>query len=575
MSESVLIFTFSPIQSFIREARRTTDLYAGSRMLAELAAAALEAIAAADGAVVYPVATRSGEQPDTPNKLVAIVPRERAMDIGRAAEEALQCRWSQIAEDARSNMLAYGLPGGGDAVWEAIWQRQTAPGYLWQCFWAASEIGSDGYKQAYERASRALDAVKRSRLFPAAEERGTKDSLSGQREALHRRKEKARDYWRQVSRLRRVTGAMLRRDGRERLDAIGAIKRFWPQRQSFPSTSSIACMPFLEAARKRAPAQLEAYRSALARSLGRWLYEPRANPGWPYDGDLLFEETLTAERLEASYRAKVEAAMLAPAREALKKLYKAVGSRPSPYYAVIVCDGDSMGERISKLLEEDYPQEAHRQFGQKLSEYSRQVKDAEGRDYARVVYNGGDDVLALTPACAAISFAHELAQMFHRITGATASAGIALAHHLSPLDAVLAQARRAEREAKNVDGKDAVCVTLMRRGGEHTTARGRWASVVDPLTEVLGYLAEGRLSSRFPYDVASTAYSIPEPGPMLQAELKRILARRSEGRLGEEQAKMLNRWAENVPGKAAELARWLIIARFLSNEGGNEHGALS
>ena len=40
MPDAVLIFTFSPIQSFIAEARRASDLYVGSQILVRLAKAA-------------------------------------------------------------------------------------------------------------------------------------------------------------------------------------------------------------------------------------------------------------------------------------------------------------------------------------------------------------------------------------------------------------------------------------------------------------------------------------------------------------------------------------------------------
>ncbi|NPV08294.1 MAG: type III-B CRISPR-associated protein Cas10/Cmr2 [Anaerolineae bacterium] len=574
MSHAVLIFTFSPIQSFISQARRTADLYAGSRILAELARAALEAIACAGSTIVYPARAGGGEQSDTPNKLVAVVPRERAADLGRAAEDALHRRWSQIVAAAGGNALAHGLPGHDDPGWQSIWRRQTAPRYLWQCFWAAARIGPDGYKGAYQQASRALDAAKRSRLFLPAEEWGTKDSLSGQREALHRQGERASDYWRQVSNLPRVTGALLRPFGRERLDAIGTVKRFWPHRDSFLSTSSIASQPFLDAAREQAPAQLQAYRQDLGTFLGRWLHEPRTDPDWPYDGDLLFQETLTPERLQASYRSGIETAALGPPLQALKKLHRTVGFPPSPYYAVVALDGDSVGEHISKLLEEGNPQEAHCQFGQKLSDFADVVQKVAALHSVSLVYNGGDDVLALAPASSALPFAHELAQEFHRVTAATASAGIAIAHHLSPLDAALEQAHQAQNLAKDIPGKDAVCVTLMRRGGEAITARGPWCSVIANLDQVTQYLAARKLSARLPYDIWQLAYAIPDANDMLRAELRRLVGRRAEALSGQQAnalTEALGRWAEALTETVEGLAQWLIIARFLAGaEGGSD-----
>ncbi|MGI6209370.1 MAG: type III-B CRISPR-associated protein Cas10/Cmr2 [Anaerolineae bacterium] len=575
MNDAVLIFTFSPVQSFISEARRTGDLYAGSRILTSLAAAAFRAITDAGGNPVYPAKHAADRSEDIPNKLVAVVPGDRAAEVGRAAEEALHRRWGEIAQQALDEMTKRGIPGRDDPVWRAIWDRQTAPGYLWQCFWAAAPIGSDGYSGAYRLASSVVDASKRSRVFPPAEEPGDKDALSGRRQALHRRGEKARDYW--AAAAERVTGAMLRPDGRERLDAIGAIKRFWPHGASFDSTSTVAASRFLDVAQERAGPSLARYREQLESVLGDYLYQPRAyDHDWPYDGDLLFEDTLAPQRLRNSYHVSLDSAALEGPRSALKELYHAAKASPSPYYAVIVLDGDSMGELISKLLDGPKARADHECLGSSLAEFSSKVGGLAAKHQARVIYNGGDDVLALAPAGSALRFAHALACEFNRFTDATASAGIAIAHHLSPLDAALEAAREAERQAKKVRDKGAVCVTLMRRGGEHTTARGRWEAVMPRLEEVVKYL-RGGLSGRCAYDVARLAYSLEGPGDMLRSELKRLLSR-YEGAPAEPSPKdlacRLNCWAAELPEGVKGLADWLIIARFLAGEWGGDNAAV-
>lgn len=587
MADTVLIFTFSPVQAFIAEARRASDLFAGSRILAELAGAAARAIEAAGGCLVYPHASEGSDQRDTPNKLVAVVPWDSAARLGRAAEEALQRRWREITAEARQEMRRRKLPDPDDA-WEQIWQRQTAPDYLWQCFWAAADGSGRTYSDAYCEASRMLDAAKHSRCFVQAEEHGEKDSLSGRREALHRAGERSRDYWRLAGKAAGVTGSLIRPEGRERLDAIGATKRFWPGAQSSPSTSSVAAAPFLAAGREKAPGELAAYRDAVE-ALG--LHTTSRDDYWPYDGDLFYEETLTPQRLEASYGIDVKDADLTAARAALRRLHGSVGFSPAAYYAVIVFDGDSMGEHIDKLLVGSEAQAHHSRFSAQLSAFSGRADAISKEHAAHIVYNGGDDVLALAPVATAIDFAHALSKAFTGDTSCTASAGIAMAHHLSPLDATLKAAREAEGKAKQVAGKAALCVSVLRRGGEETTARGQWRTSVEPLMEVVAAMRGGPLSSRFAYDVAGVAYSIDKPGEMLRAELKRLLERRSEGTLGDSLADTLDTWATDLAGKDVEqqvrrggeekackeaeaqsgpeqLARWLLIARFLAEHGG-------
>ncbi len=324
MPEAVLVFTFGPVQGFIAEARRASDLFAGSQTLVALAQAAARELSAR-GRLVYPAglgAGSAGQQAnlgqDVPNKLVAIVPWESAEKIGRAAERALWTRWRELAAGARE---AFRKQAGGafvDATWEAIWQRQTserdgtpsaeappgAAGSPWEVYWAVASLEGRDYRAAYEEASRGLDAAKRTRAFAPAEEDGEKDSLSGRRAALHTAGWTARKYWQQVS--ARVSPSLLRPEGRERLDALGVCKRFSPlleqQRAPIPSTSTVAAADFLARAKERAGGELQTYRAALEACLGPHLYRARAHDSdWPYDGDLLFAETLAPERLRDSY----------------------------------------------------------------------------------------------------------------------------------------------------------------------------------------------------------------------------------------------------------------------------------
>ncbi|MCS7252387.1 MAG: hypothetical protein NZ572_08250, partial [Thermoflexus sp.] len=173
-----------------------------------------------------------------------------------------------------------------------------------------------------------------------------------------------------------------------------AIKRFcelanWP----FPSTSTVASADFLERARQRAPNLLRDYGKAIRRVLGKNCYEPYGkDPNWPFDGDLLFEETLTLNRLTDSYHG-IESTdspdeAIQELRRSLSRLYEAVDGRPSPYYAIFVLDGDGIGERISALLEGPDPENEHRQFSRQLSEFARRVPDVMCKVFSKRVAHG-------------------------------------------------------------------------------------------------------------------------------------------------------------------------------------------
>ncbi len=568
MTDAILIFTFNPVQSFIAEARRAADLYAGSRILIELAQAAVRSIRDNNGGeLIYPAALTG----DAPNKIVARVPWDKAEQIGKSAKQAVLNRWSGIVTEARRGMEQRHFPID-DPAWEAIWGRQTKQDYFWGVFWAVARMPSEAdYPQAYREASRALDAVKRSRIFvPADDERGLKDSLSGSREALHTANEDAKKCWMSIA--EKVEAPEIRSEGRERLDAFGAIKRFGKiaPKGMFFSTSTVAAEDFLIEAKRKAGADLAKCKEAVTALLGGRPNRVRNDEQWPYDGDLFFLETLTAERLKDSYRIKkADEAQLDAARRALRALHKPVNFAPSPYYAIIVLDGDNMGQWISDCKDEA----GHRAVSEKLAAFADKVNGIVPDGFR--VYNGGDDVLALAPLAQALPMAKQLAGGFNAMTkGRTASAGIAIAHHLYPLEAALAAARAAEKHAKNAlnKAKAAVCVRALKRGGETVEVYSQWETLGDTFESLVKMFRDDSLSSRFAYDVIRSAYALNEADNKFEAELKRLLTRHRNDKHPNppdsvEWARKLRMWAEKLPEKSEELGRWLALARFVARGG--------
>lgn len=118
----------------------------------------------------------------------------------------------------------------------------------------------------------------------------------------------------------------------------------------------------------------------------------------------------------------------------------------------------------------------------------------------RLIYAGGDDVLAmlsvddLLPAIQFLRAAYsgsnfdtgttglQLDRGYARVGGrllrmmgetATASIGAIVAHHQSPLSAVLRDLRKAEKEAKN-NGRNAFCLRVLKRAGGEIGITGRF-----------------------------------------------------------------------------------------------------
>jgi hypothetical protein len=265
------------------------------------------------------------------------------------------------------------------------------------------------------------------------------------------------------------------------------------------------------------------------------------------------------------------------------------------YFAVLAFDGDDMGKWVSgdktptfatqlaeyhgggsleyfkrsahagkfaSFLETPRPLSPgyHLQFSECLSNFAvrcvhRIVEAFDGR----LIYAGGDDVVALLPADTALACARELRNAFcgeeltagpnHRLRQkspgfltsknyqgdggveipfavpgpkASASVGIAIAHFKSPLQDAVRAAHAAQKRAKGNPDKDAVAVTVLKRSGETVEWSARWADGgVDAAQCLLQALKDQVVSNKFPYRLGEliSAYR-SHPAPMAaKAEL--------------------------------------------------------
>ncbi|MBL9176081.1 MAG: type III-B CRISPR-associated protein Cas10/Cmr2 [Verrucomicrobiales bacterium] len=195
----------------------------------------------------------------------------------------------------------------------------------------------------------------------------------------------------------------------------------------------------------------------------------------------------------------------------------------------------------------------HLQFSECLSNFAlRCARSIVEANDGRLIYAGGDDVVALLPADTALACARELRNAFrgevlstvhdHRLRQkspgfltskdhqgdggveipfavpgpkASASVGIAIAHFKSPLQDAVRAAQSAEKRAKILQDKDAVAVTVLKRSGETVEWSARWAEGgVDAAQCLLEALKGEVVSSKFPYrlgELISNYRSQPAP----------------------------------------------------------------
>jgi CRISPR-associated protein Cmr2 len=335
------------------------------------------------------------------------------------------------------------------------------------------------------------------------------------------------------------------------------------------------------------------------------------------DGRLLFEDTYEEELnkpINKSHK-KLDKIQIRSALNALKEFLKVAKEyglpKPRKYFAVLMMDGDEMGKWLAGDKMPEYSQVLHpttkkqleaREDWQGILTTKRLMSPAihgfiskalgdfslklvryivEKENPGKLVYAGGDDVLALLPLDSVLKVARELRAAFSGeiFTGelgtdkecqefevkfndqktksgyiwientkgdkssrqllatmghkATASTGIVISHYKNPLDVTLTEVRKAEKAAKSQEGRNAFSLTFMKRSGEIMSAGAKWfyadktLDTVGLLLEFQNKFAEDYISSKFPYILRTEAEVLATltNNELYTAEIRRLLNR--------------------------------------------------
>jgi CRISPR-associated protein Cmr2 len=269
--------------------------------------------------------------------------------------------------------------------------------------------------------------------------------------------------------------------------------------------------------------------------------------------------------------------------DALKAVSRAAGTQPTPYYALVQMDGDHMGTILSNVSGTTQ----HSNMSKSLSMFARKhapeiVQEAHP---GRLVYAGGDDVLALTPLDGMLTMIDALQQRYRKTVApvvpdvskktVTASMGIAIGHHFTPLSVVRRASLEAEKLAKNRYGRNAFVVTLLRRSGEQTRVGCQWEYPSLTFTPIQLFQ---HFYTYFLYDVFSPKsihVLLSEVSALLglqipaqRSEIRRVLTRQLNEHLDDQQLKLLigevdqqlskEQKAERIAKKNASLAEQIV-----------------
>lgn len=253
---------------------------------------------------------------------------------------------------------------------------------------------------------------------------------------------------------------------------------------------------------------------------GQWIYEESFTKKALVDGGIINEEDCEPKLINSII-------------EVIKTLKKSINDKPSKYFAVLAMDGDKMGKWLSgthmdwpnlecsvhsavknsldgemKKKRRNLSPAIHSFISKSLNFFSlKVVRDIIEYEFpGKLIYSGGDDVLAFLPMDYALELAEKVRFAFSgnidesgkidlsQTKGyilfkekgdkkiiptmgnkATMSAGIVIAHKNHDLADILRNVRDAEKEAKEEHGRNAFTVRIIRHSGGITKSGFKWS----------------------------------------------------------------------------------------------------
>ncbi|NLI56169.1 type III-B CRISPR-associated protein Cas10/Cmr2 [bacterium] len=175
----------------------------------------------------------------------------------------------------------------------------------------------------------------------------------------------------------------------------------------------------------------------------------------------------------------------------------------------------------------------HREISRRLSEFSIQEtrKIIEEENYGKIIYSGGDDIMAFVALNSLLDVIKKLRDTFslEKYMGkrATASMGVVIGHYEEPLSFLLEELRKALKDTKNV-GRDRYTIKIIKKSGTIKEFNLPWyidgISSVDLLKEITFLFSEKILSFNFPYDLDERDF-VDFPDEILKNHFQKIWKR--------------------------------------------------
>lgn len=538
MSDCYFHFTLGPVQGFVSQARRTRDFWGGSFLLSWLSGCAMLAVKKQGGEIIFPQADdayigwiegvkneNTPRQGNIPNRFKAKVNADFSPQL---VVDTVNAAWQALAQ----KIWDEDLESIANEETRKIWDRQHQA--FWEIAWAQTEDEND---------SSLLDRVKNWRTHLSPDEPGVKCMMMDGWQELSAATgpgKGVKTFWDDV-RARGKKGMCTDLREGEHLCAIAFVKRRfaryfeqvsmdmpggwklqgWVLEAGVPSVQYMAAARWLEAAYRKgdtaAAAAFHRAANALTHGYGEWETDLQclrdfSNKGegkrlTSLDGGVFFESLLENRNLW-------EDALQAEKVKKLLGMWRRTAQLDpvSPFYAILLMDGDSLGKQMSDLGKQTSVSNALNGFTSGVSI----IVDAHS---GFLIYAGGDDVLAVLPMEDAFSCALDLRKAYlseFRKAGidSTLSGAIEFVHIKMPLGKVLGDAHQLlDGIAKEKTGRDAIACRVWKPGGMALEWAMPWEKAVSGedviLEEIVKHFRsedekvqdEGQFASRFFYRI--------------------------------------------------------------------------
>lgn len=558
----LLLVSIGPVQEFIAEARKARDLWLGSYILSLATFKAMEPILKkySKDVIIYPkieenpffklyngntVSPADLQFPTLPNHFLSVVKEKDLKDLTDNVCKSVISFWNGKEGVAKkTHHFISSLVNSNFSGWDNLWDAQINDHF--QTYWVAVPItlkeleSKNDYIKKHDEIQRLMAARKLTRTFNQWQgNRSFKCFQCGHREVIG-----SRDFYEY---LRKKKELQFRIKENEKLCAVCFVKRLAKEndllkmleKPPFESTSDISSKPFKEFIQTKKEEQqikdffecinkmCEALRIGLLKTITET------------PGDWLYEEGLRLKALKKEFPSaddnEIEKASIGAIR-ALKDVTEKYKFSPSKYYAILMLDGDKMGEKISEL-EIDGQAELSIKIGNLGNTLIPKII-GESKGYP--IYSGGDDMLAFLPLEKSLSTAYKLRDTFIQNLGNrfTCSVSLVIVHHQDSLRKALEEARKAMVLAKEDYRRDAMVITLMLSSGAIITGGSKWylpdsqIYFTDFLIRLVGMmkLENGALGNQFIYDILKELPAFYDrkgklSKDMFESEVKRLLDR--------------------------------------------------